>query len=568
MTVKGRAALNYNGRGQLAAIGFGAGAEIDFGYDAFGRRLWKRNGNEITRYLWAGDTLLCEWKEGAAAGWTRRDHLFLPGLYLPLAMRVDGEIYRQHTDHRLAPLALTGAGGNVVWSAKLKAFGEAAVGQNAIENPWRLANQYCDPETGLHYNLARYCHPSLGRFLTPDPMFEPTVGGNLYIYAAGDPINYCDPTGELFFVPILIAIGIGLVVGAAFNAGVKAYELRNQPWSDAKAREIGKSALIGGVIGAVGGAIGAAAGLGVAAVITARAGIAAASGIGALVGIGAADGAVSSAIETCAEAKAYDQALSAGDVAFNALIGGTIGAVTAGIGGMIATRLMRRAARKLAQETTEKLEREVAERLKKEIAERLEREAAEKLEREAAEKLEKEAAEKATKEAAEAEAKRIKDQIAKLKQEGHGPQRHEGDVTTAQLEDRVLNGTDPMTGSNINPKTGNPYAPPRRATRVKNEKAYVTAEANARNSPEFQNAPIEARPDGSRVKEVKLPLERSLGPDYAKEIEGVTRVGSVNNPQGTRPTSFSNGGEMTAAYVENSQGGWDLLTMFPEPAVD
>ncbi|WP_075567216.1 RHS repeat domain-containing protein [Streptococcus timonensis] len=31
--------------------------------------------------------------------------------------------------------------------------------------PFRLQNQYCDRETGLHYNFFRYYEPDAGRFV-------------------------------------------------------------------------------------------------------------------------------------------------------------------------------------------------------------------------------------------------------------------------------------------------------------------------------------------------------------------------------------------------------------------
>ncbi|MFC1504927.1 RHS repeat-associated core domain-containing protein [Thermodesulfobacteriota bacterium] len=35
---------------------------------------------------------------------------------------------------------------------------------------FRLAGQYFDAETGLHYNYHRYYDPSIGRYLRPDPI--------------------------------------------------------------------------------------------------------------------------------------------------------------------------------------------------------------------------------------------------------------------------------------------------------------------------------------------------------------------------------------------------------------
>lgn len=345
-TPRGPAQLSYNGQGQLVRAEIAGRDVAEYAYDAFGRRISKNVNGRVTRYLWAGQSLLCEWAEGEEGPWTRRDHLVLPDLFVPLAMRVDGRIYRQHTDHRGAPLAMTDESGVVAWRAKSKAFGEAVVLHATVANPWRLASQYRDDETGLHYNLARYYHPGMGRYLTFDPAFDPSGGGNFYLYASGDPINGSDPTGE-----ILPAILVGAAVGAVLGAAFKAWETRGQPWDANRWKEIGKGALIGGAIGALSGAVG----FGVTAGLL-KLGVSATASIGAAMAVGAIEGAVTSVVETCAEAAYYDRAVSNEDLLKSALFGAGIGAVTAGIGGVFAAR----AARKAAQETAENAAKRIA----------------------------------------------------------------------------------------------------------------------------------------------------------------------------------------------------------------
>ncbi len=63
-----------------------------------------------------------------------------------------------------------------------------------VETNLRFQGQYWDEETGLHYNLNRYYDPSLGRYLTQDPI--KLIGGtNLYQYVSMNPIKWIDPFG-------------------------------------------------------------------------------------------------------------------------------------------------------------------------------------------------------------------------------------------------------------------------------------------------------------------------------------------------------------------------------------
>ena len=65
----------------------------------------------------------------------------------------------------------------------------------------RLQNQYCDEETGLHYNFFRYYDPQLGRFVSQDPIG--LAGGlNAYRFA---------PNAQAWVDPL------GLEVDAVFN---------------------------------------------------------------------------------------------------------------------------------------------------------------------------------------------------------------------------------------------------------------------------------------------------------------------------------------------------------------
>ncbi len=351
----GKVGYRYNGAGWLVEATLPSGEVARYEYDPLGRRTRKIVGETVVEYTWAGYTLLGETTTGPAE-FQRRDHLFLPGQFLPLAMRVDGQTYAIHTDQRMAAIAMTDASGRPVWRAEHSAFGETRLVQQDVENPWRLMNQYFDSETGLNYNVARYYDPQLGRYLTVDPLLDDGGSANYYGYANGDPINKADPTG-LF---LLTAIVVGAIAGAVIAGAIEAYKQSGKKgtlWEKTKA--VAKKAAIGGVVGAVGGLAGGLAVMGGAAVagVSVAALEVGAASLGTLAAIGAAEGIAGGLAEVCFEASLEGRAPTGTELAIAVLVGGGIGAVSLGVGGVMASR----AARKAANETTEKASRQLAE---------------------------------------------------------------------------------------------------------------------------------------------------------------------------------------------------------------
>lgn len=125
-------------------------------------------------------------------------------------------------DHLGTPQELTDFSGEIMWSAKYRAYGNLAVlDVSEIDNPLRFQGQYFDAETGLHYNRHRYYNPSTGRFLTPDPV--KLVGGlNSYQYVP-NPTGWIDPLGLT-----------GCPDQKKFKRGDKFYGSRRSAFQDAK----------------------------------------------------------------------------------------------------------------------------------------------------------------------------------------------------------------------------------------------------------------------------------------------------------------------------------------------
>lgn len=179
---------HYNLANQLVAVEKD-GQRTDYRYDPLGRRIEKRDTFGSTRYLWAGDQMVQE-----SRNHQKKTYVYEPESFRPLALVQDDNVYHYHLDHLGTPRELTNQGGQVVWKARYKTYGNVAIKVvDEIDNPIRFQGQYFDEETGLHYNRHRYYNPSTGQFTTQDPIG--LLGGtNSYQYAP-NPTQWVDPTG-------------------------------------------------------------------------------------------------------------------------------------------------------------------------------------------------------------------------------------------------------------------------------------------------------------------------------------------------------------------------------------
>ncbi|MFU2078906.1 RHS repeat domain-containing protein, partial [Avibacterium endocarditidis] len=153
-----------------------------------------------------------------------------PNSYEPLAQlefAKDNEkptgCYYYHNDQIGVPRELTDEEGNVCWYGSYTGWGklkESYQANDTIHQPFRLQNQYCDQETGLHYNFFRYYEPNIGRFTQLDPIGL-AGGENLYRFE-GSVQNQIDPLG--LFVPVAGYAGYalwGMLFGTAAVVGIQ-----------------------------------------------------------------------------------------------------------------------------------------------------------------------------------------------------------------------------------------------------------------------------------------------------------------------------------------------------------
>jgi RHS repeat-associated protein len=185
-----RWAYRWDAAGMLVDVTRPDGLQVTFTYDALGRRVGKKAGSAETRWIWDGDVILHELhSDHPPTTWYHE-----PESFAPLMQVSSGCAYHVIDDQLGTPTAMYDDTGRLAWQMQLDLFGVAQTETDAkTDCPFRCTGQYHDEETGLHYNRFRYYDPSLGQYISPDPL---SVEGGLAVYAyVIDPLTWVDPVG-------------------------------------------------------------------------------------------------------------------------------------------------------------------------------------------------------------------------------------------------------------------------------------------------------------------------------------------------------------------------------------
>jgi RHS repeat-associated protein len=181
----------WDALGQLTSVTSSA-ATVTFAYDAFGRRVRKSEDGSTTFYLHDGDNLAMELD---ASGSPIAEYAYW-GLDRPHAIRKGGATYYFALDPISGNVRGLIAESNHDAPSQFRyaPFGEMELDFDQVGMPLRFAAREYDAATGLYYMRARYYDPTIGRFISEDPIGL-DGGLNLYAYTENDPVNGSDPFG-------------------------------------------------------------------------------------------------------------------------------------------------------------------------------------------------------------------------------------------------------------------------------------------------------------------------------------------------------------------------------------
>jgi len=288
------------------------GKTVEYTYDKITKLRQTRtetsatNTITVTKFVWDGDRLISELdgSDKTLRTYTWGDDETLISISLPDANGVLQTYYYQK-NAKGDIMGMTNQAGTPVASYEYDAWGNIKKSTTALTssvknidklNPRLYAGYWYDTTLGTYFMKVRLYDPTIGRFLSKDPLqrgIDP-IDYNPYVYCANNPVSRLDPSGKSWFnsvktfvsehkqqiaiaVEITVAIGaaiaitavtggLGAGLGAAIIIGAVSgamgaaagYTVSN--WGNLSWGGLGTAALTGAVSGAVGGALGYGAG--------------------------------------------------------------------------------------------------------------------------------------------------------------------------------------------------------------------------------------------------------------------------------------------------------------------
>jgi RHS repeat-associated protein len=178
----------WNARNQLVAVS--GGTNGSFTYDGLERRRGKTVSGATTNFLYDVENAVQELTSGGTPSANVLTGLGIDEIFT----RSDGSgTNGLQFDALGSSLAITDGSGTPQTHYTFEPFGATTSSGTSSTNASQFTGRESD-SANLYYYRARYYAPTMGRFISEDPL-DAANGGSLYAYVGNDPISLRDPFG-------------------------------------------------------------------------------------------------------------------------------------------------------------------------------------------------------------------------------------------------------------------------------------------------------------------------------------------------------------------------------------
>lgn len=195
VTGQGNTTYQWDHRSRLIKVTLANNEEINYSYDAVGRRISTNHNNVTKEFLYdVWDVVLDINSDGSKV-----DYINNPYHYDEKLRQVTTSTNLLYfiQDHLGSTIALADNTSNIVERIQYGAFGQSS---NSLFTRYLYTGREYDNLTQLTYYRARWYEPTQGRFLSEDPIgFQ--GGMNFYAYAKNNPVSFTDPLGLIPTIP-------------------------------------------------------------------------------------------------------------------------------------------------------------------------------------------------------------------------------------------------------------------------------------------------------------------------------------------------------------------------------
>lgn len=215
-------AYRWNELGELQEVQINGVSKGKYSYNGWRQRTAKVVGTNTTLYDYnlQGQLVHSTYYSGQTKSWSRYYVWLGSQPLMQIQLNYTGSTPRLaklvylHTDQLNAPTAASDQNGVIAWRWDHDPFGNGTVDKDPdgdkslVDIQLRFPGQIEDSETGLFYNWHRYYDPTIGRYISSDPIGL-DGGVNTYGYVGGNPLGYVDETGQFAMLLPLACVGGG-----------------------------------------------------------------------------------------------------------------------------------------------------------------------------------------------------------------------------------------------------------------------------------------------------------------------------------------------------------------------